>query len=222
MTHSKMRLIVASNNSNKLREFREILGERFDIVSMHEAGIDADIEENGTTFEENALIKANYVMNACHCAAIADDSGLEVDALGGAPGVYSARYCGRHGDDDAIRDALDAGVGFIALVASPRRGTALLDEMGLTGPERARISTPAGFDIGARTPPEIALSIMAELVQNARSSSASPQETAPPRSATDPVCGMTVVIGPDAITAQGQYFCGPGCRDAYLAEARAH
>ena len=101
MTHSKMRLIVASNNSNKLREFHEILGERFDIVSMHEAGIDADIEENGTTFEENALIKANYVMNACHCAAIADDSGLEVDALGGAPGVYSARYCGRHGDDDA-------------------------------------------------------------------------------------------------------------------------
>lgn len=101
MTHSKMRLIVASNNSNKLREFHEILGERFDIVSMHEAGIDADIEESGTTFEENALIKANYVMNACHCAAIADDSGLEVDALGGAPGVYSARYCGRHGDDDA-------------------------------------------------------------------------------------------------------------------------
>ena len=68
MTHSKMRLIVASNNSNKLREFHEILGERFDIVSMHEAGIDADIEDNGTTFEENALIKANYVMNACHCA----------------------------------------------------------------------------------------------------------------------------------------------------------
>ena len=90
MTHSKMRLIVASNNSNKLREFHEILGERFDIVSMHEAGIDADIEENGTTFEENALIKANYVMNACHCAAIADDSGLEVDALGGAP-AYTAR-----------------------------------------------------------------------------------------------------------------------------------
>ena len=64
MTHSKMRLIVASNNSNKLREFREILGERFDIVSMHEAGIDADIEENGTTFEENALIQANDVMHA--------------------------------------------------------------------------------------------------------------------------------------------------------------
>lgn len=97
MEKQKMRLIVASNNANKLREFREILGEQFDIVSMHEAGIDADIEENGTTFEENALIKANYVMNAGNSAAIADDSGLEVDALGGAPGVYSARYCGRHG-----------------------------------------------------------------------------------------------------------------------------
>lgn len=68
---------------------------------MREAGIDVDIEENGTTFEENALIKANYVMNAGNSAAIADDSGLEVDALGGAPGVYSARYCGRHGDDAA-------------------------------------------------------------------------------------------------------------------------
>ena len=81
MEKQKMRLIVASNNANKLREFREILGEQFDIVSMHEAGIDADIEENGTTFEENALIKANYVMNAGNSAAIADDSGLEVDAL---------------------------------------------------------------------------------------------------------------------------------------------
>ena len=95
-----MRLIVASNNANKLREFREILGEQFDIVSMREAGIDADIEENGTTFEENALIKANYVMNAGNSAAIADDSGLEVDALGGAPGVYSARYAGEDATDD--------------------------------------------------------------------------------------------------------------------------
>ena len=106
METQKMRLIVASNNKIKLREFREILGSRFDIVSMQEAGIDADIEENGTTFEENALIKANYVMNACHHAAIADDSGLEVDALNGAPGVYSARYCGRHGDDEANNDLL--------------------------------------------------------------------------------------------------------------------
>lgn len=100
------RLIVASNNQNKIREFRAILGARFELVSMSEAGIDADIEENGTTFEKNALIKANYVMNACGQAAIADDSGLEVDALHGDPGVYSARYCGRHGDDEANNDLL--------------------------------------------------------------------------------------------------------------------
>ena len=97
---------MASNNKNKLREFEAILGGRYEIVPMRDAGIDADIEENGTTFEENALIKAQYVMDVSGCAAIADDSGLEVDALDGAPGVYSARYCGRHGDDEANNDLL--------------------------------------------------------------------------------------------------------------------
>ena len=100
------KLIVASNNPNKLKEFAAILGGRYEIVSMRDAGIDADIEENGTTFEENALIKAQYVMGVSGCAAIADDSGLEVDALDGAPGGYSARYCGRHGDDEANNDLL--------------------------------------------------------------------------------------------------------------------
>ena len=100
------RLIVASNNKNKLREFAAILGHLYEVVSMKDAGYDADIEENGTTFEENALIKAQYVMDQSGCAAIADDSGLEVDALSGAPGVYSARYCGRHGDDEANNDLL--------------------------------------------------------------------------------------------------------------------
>lgn len=100
------RLIVASNNKNKLREFAAILGHLYEVVSMKDAGYDADIEENGTTFEENALIKAQYVMDQSGCAAIADDSGLEVDALGGAPGVYSARYSGTHGDDEANNDLL--------------------------------------------------------------------------------------------------------------------
>lgn len=100
------KLIVASNNKNKLKEFGAILGSRYEIVSMREAGVDTDIEENGTTFEANALIKAEYVAKVTGCAAIADDSGLEVDALGGAPGVYSARYCGRHGDDEANNDLL--------------------------------------------------------------------------------------------------------------------
>ena len=113
------RLIVASNNANKLREFEAILGRRYAIVSMRDEGIDADIEENGTTFEENALTKAQYVMDATGCAAIADDSGLEVDALGGAPGVYSARYCGRHGDDEANNDLLLAN---LRDVPAPRTG----------------------------------------------------------------------------------------------------
>lgn len=100
------KLIVASNNKNKLKEFSAILGARYEIVSMRDAGVDTDIEENGTTFEANALIKAEYVAKVTGCAAIADDSGLEVDALDGAPGVYSARYCGRHGDDEANNDLL--------------------------------------------------------------------------------------------------------------------
>ena len=94
-------LVVASDNENKLREFREILGGRFSLVSLREAGVTGEIEETGETFEENALIKARYASTFCGAAAIADDSGLEVDALSGAPGVRSARYCGRHGDDAA-------------------------------------------------------------------------------------------------------------------------
>ena len=115
MTHSKMRLIVASNNSNKLREFHEILGERFDIVSMHEAGIDADIEENGTTFEENAQIKAKAIMEMTGALVLADDSGLEVDALDKEPGIYSARYMGHdtsyHIKNQNIIDRLEGKVG---------------------------------------------------------------------------------------------------------------
>jgi XTP/dITP diphosphohydrolase len=97
-----MRLVIASNNKNKIIEIKEILGDDFDeIVSMSEAGIEVDIEENGETFIENSLIKARYVASKLGCAAIADDSGLEVYALNGEPGIYSARYSGHHGDDDA-------------------------------------------------------------------------------------------------------------------------
>jgi len=124
------------------------------------------------------------------------------------------------GEEDAIREALDAGVGYIALVASRRRGAAVLDGLGLTGAERARVHTPAGLDIGARTPQEIALSIMAEIVRAVRAGDLAPpaaEAPAAPRTATDPVCGMTVVIAPDAITAEDHYFCGTGCRTAFLA-----
>lgn len=97
-----MKLIIASGNRHKVREIREILGDAFEeIVSMTEAGIDHDTVEDGATFLENARKKAREIMEISGCAAIADDSGICVPALGGAPGVFSARYCGRHGDDEA-------------------------------------------------------------------------------------------------------------------------
>ena len=95
-----MRIVVASGNKAKLREIAQIF-QGYEIVSMQEAGFTDDIEENGSTFEENALIKARAVSRALGVNALADDSGICVEALGGAPGVHSARFCGRHGDDAA-------------------------------------------------------------------------------------------------------------------------
>lgn len=88
-----MKIILASNNKNKLREFREILEPLgYELISQSEAGADIEAEETGTTFEENAYIKAKAAYDLTHLPVIADDSGLEVDALGGEPGIYSARY----------------------------------------------------------------------------------------------------------------------------------
>ena len=102
----KPHLIAATRNFGKLREIRALLGDRFDILSAAEAGYDEDVEETGETFADNALIKAKAILEATGCAAIADDSGLMVDALNGRPGVYSARFCGVHGDDEANNDKL--------------------------------------------------------------------------------------------------------------------
>lgn len=101
----KTKLVVATGNAHKLREIAEIFTD-YEVVSQKQMGFDEDVEETGTTFAENALIKARAASKALACIALADDSGLCVDALGGAPGVYSARYCGHHGDDKANRDLL--------------------------------------------------------------------------------------------------------------------
>ena len=99
-----MKLILASDNAHKLREFRELFRSMdVELLSKSEAGITAEVEETGTTFAENAYIKAEAVMRESGLPAIADDSGLCVDALGGEPGVYSARYTGRHEDSDEDR-----------------------------------------------------------------------------------------------------------------------
>ncbi len=101
----KKRIVVATGNAHKLREIAEIFTE-YEVVSQKQMGFDEDVKETGTTFAENALIKARAASKALGCIAIADDSGLCVDALGGAPGVYSARYCGSHGNDAENRALL--------------------------------------------------------------------------------------------------------------------
>jgi len=87
-----MKIVFATNNQHKLQEIRAILGPAFDIVSLSDIGCHEDIPETGQTLEENALMKAEYVYNKYHLSCFADDTGLEVEALDGAPGVYSARY----------------------------------------------------------------------------------------------------------------------------------
>ncbi len=95
-----MKLVLASKNKKKLVEMNDILSRLgVQVCSEAEAGVDVEVEETGTTFEENSLLKARTVMEASGMPAIADDSGLCVDALGGAPGVYSARYGGEGLDD---------------------------------------------------------------------------------------------------------------------------
>ena len=100
------KLVVASNNKGKLKEIKEILKDKYEVVSMGEMGFCEDIVEDGNSFYENARIKAQTVAKALCVDALADDSGLCVDALNGAPGIYSARYSGEHGDDKANRDLL--------------------------------------------------------------------------------------------------------------------
>ncbi|MCR5136241.1 MAG: XTP/dITP diphosphatase [Oscillospiraceae bacterium] len=97
-----MKLIIASNNAHKLEEIRAILGDHFgEILSMREAGIEHETVEDGETFLQNAEKKAREIAELSGCCALADDSGLCVDALDGAPGVFSARFAGVHGDDEA-------------------------------------------------------------------------------------------------------------------------
>lgn len=103
-----MKLVLASKNEKKLAEMNAILSELgVEVCSEAQAGVDVDVEETGTTFEENSLLKARAVMEASGLPAIADDSGLCVDALNGAPGIYSARYGGVDSDQARYRLLLE-------------------------------------------------------------------------------------------------------------------
>lgn len=87
-----MKIVFATNNQHKLQEIRDILGSEFEIVSLKDIGCDVDIPETGNTLEENAMQKAQYVYDNYNLSCFADDTGLEVEALNGEPGVHSARY----------------------------------------------------------------------------------------------------------------------------------
>ena len=159
-------------------------------------------------------------------AACAESLGFAVaHAPGSRPDDATAVIVASHGRDEVnhIRAALDAGIGFIGVVASRRRGNAVLSDMNLTDVERGRIHTPVGIDIGARTAEEIALSIMAEVVRAIRREGLTAPVAAAeaPVQAIDPVCGMTVTIGADTphlrIDGEDLWFCSAGCRDRYAA-----
>ena len=133
-----MKLLIASNNAHKVREIEEILSGYFDeMVTMRQAGLDIDVVEDGSTFRENAVKKATEILEKSgYDATLADDSGLCVDALGGAPGVYSARYAGEGHDDLANNAKLMADMQdvpdeqrtcrFVSAVALARRGQPVL------------------------------------------------------------------------------------------------
>ncbi len=118
-----MKIVFATNNKNKLSEIRDILRSDFEIVSLQDIGCHADIPETGSTLEENAMQKARYIYDNYNMSVFADDTGLEVDALGGAPGIYSARYAGGEGHD------------------SEANMTKLLGELGENNNRKARFRT---------------------------------------------------------------------------------
>ena len=102
-----MKLILASNNRDKLREIREILADTdIEVLSQREAGCDFEVEETGSTFEENAWLKAAAVTKATGLPAVADDSGIEINAMGGGPGIYSSRFAGDRPYSEVMADVV--------------------------------------------------------------------------------------------------------------------
>jgi xanthine dehydrogenase accessory factor len=162
-------------------------------------------------------------------AVLAPSLGFVVERAseGARPEGAVAAVVSSHGGDEAgaVRAALDAGIGFVGLVCSRTRGEALLEELDLAEHDLRKVFIHVGLDIGARTPPEIALSIMAAVVRGIRLeglvAAPRPADGARPRQAVDPVCGMTVTVAADTphvrVDGADHWFCNPGCRDAFVA-----
>ena len=135
-----MELVFATNNAHKLEEVRQILGDRFKVLSLNDIDCHDDIPETGDTFQDNALQKARYVKEHYGYDCFADDTGLEVKALGGAPGVHSARYAGDHDSEanmtkllSALEKKSDRSAQFRTVIALILNGQEVLFEGIVTG-----------------------------------------------------------------------------------------
>jgi xanthine dehydrogenase accessory factor len=143
---------------------------------------------------------------------LTDDPAAPIPADAGAVVVAS-----QGGDEvPVLAAALEAGVPYVGLVASRKRGASVAESLEPDEEQRERFHTPAGLDIGAHAPPEIAISILAEII--AVTSAAAGPASVPPEMAIDPVCGMAVVAGPGTPRSADQYFCGPACCDSFAAD----
>jgi non-canonical purine NTP pyrophosphatase (RdgB/HAM1 family) len=173
------RLLLATRNAGKLRELLGLLeGEPIEIATLGEYAEIHDVEESGRSFEENAQLKATHAARAAHLWALGEDSGLEVDALGGRPGVYSARYAGVHGDDAANNAKLVR-----ELARSEDRSARYVCVMALASPEGQVVATSrgvcegqivleprgsSGFGYDPHFIPELTAATMAELDREAK------------------------------------------------------
>lgn len=133
-----MRIVAATQNKHKIEEIQKIMGEfGMTVVSQGEAGLpDVDVEEDGDTFEANSEKKAAEIMRLCGEVTVADDSGLMVDALGGAPGVISARFAGEHGNDKKNNDKL---LGLLSEVEPEKRTARFVSVITLMYPDGRKI-----------------------------------------------------------------------------------
>jgi len=161
-----------------------------------------------------------------HHGAPDDVESVTADTLTGAAALVVASH-GR-GEEAALRAALDADVPYIGLVASTKRGAAVIESLGMCSSHTSRIHSPAGLDIGARTPEEVALSIMSEIVslRPKPSGRSLPDATEPSGTATDPVCGMTVATVEASLhldhSGGRRWFCGSGCLRAFASDPEAY
>ena len=142
-----MQIVFATGNKGKLREAAEILGEGFELSSLQDVGIYEDVPETGSTLTANSLQKAQYVLEKCGCDCFADDTGLEVDALGGAPGVYTARYAG---DDKDFNKNMDKVLYELARLESESKMAASLGLKMKPFTRRARFKSVITLMLGGK------------------------------------------------------------------------